>query len=239
MKLNCMIVDDEPLARKVLTEYIEDVDFLELKGKAENPVKANSLLTDNEIDLMFLDINMPKLSGIEYLRTSPSLPMAIITTAYAEYAVDGFELNVLDYLVKPYSFERFLKAANKAREYYELKNRVAQISSFEEKHFFVKCDGKIEKILFEELLFVEAMLNYVVLHTVGRKLIVYLTIKGIVEKLPANMFLKVHKSFVVNLGKIRSINGNEINIGIRDIPISQNLYESVLKEIVKDKMIKR
>jgi DNA-binding LytR/AlgR family response regulator len=174
-----------------------------------------------------------------YIAHEPWFKSVCLFTAYAEYAVDGFELNVLDYLVKPYSFERFLKAANKAKEYFELKNRVAQISSFEEKHFFVKCDGKIEKILFEELLFVEAMLNYVVLHTVGRKLIVYLTIKGIAEKLPGNMFLKVHKSFVVNLGKIKSINGNEINIGIREIPISQNLYESVLKEIIKDKMIKR
>ena len=239
MKLNCIIVDDEPLARKVLTEYIEDVDFLELKGKAENPVKANILLACNDIDLLFLDINMPKLSGIEYLRTSTSLPMTIITTAYAEYAIEGFELNVQDYLVKPFSFERFLKAVNKAKENYELKTQAIQISSADENHFFVKCDGKIEKILFDELLYVEAMLNYVVLHTETRKMIVYLTIKGIIEKLPANRFLKVHKSYIVNLGKIRSINGNEINIGIRDIPISQNLYESVLKEIVKDKMIKR
>ena len=239
MKLNCIIVDDEPLARKVLTEYIEDVDFLELKGKAENPVKANILLGSNDIDLLFLDINMPKLSGIEYLRTSTTLPMTIITTAYAEYAIEGFELNVQDYLVKPFSFERFLKAVNKAKEHYELKTEAAQISSVDENHFFVKCDGKIEKILFEELLYVEAMLNYVVLHTETRKMIVYLTIKGIIEKLPANRFLKVHKSYIVNLGKIKSIAGNEINIGIKEIPISQNLYESVLKEIVKDKMMKR
>ena len=239
MKLNCIIVDDEPLARKVLTEYIEDVDFLELKGKAENPVKANILLAGNDIDLLFLDINMPKLSGIEYLRTSTTLPMTIITTAYAEYAIEGFELNVQDYLVKPFSFERFLKAVNKAKEQYELKTQAAQISSIDENHFFVKCDGKIEKILFDELLYVEAMLNYVVLHTENRKMIVYLTIKGIIEKLPPNRFLKVHKSYIVNLRKIKSIAGNEINIGIKEIPISQNLYESVLKEIVKDKMMKR
>ena len=213
MKMNCIIVDDEPLARKVLSEYIEDVDFLELKGKAENPLKANSLLNSNDIDLLFLDINMPKLSGIEYLRTSASLPTTIITTAYAEYAIDGFELDVLDYLVKPFSFERFLKAANKAKVHFELKSQGGLISLSDENYFFVKCDGQIEKIFYDELLFVEAMLNYVVLFTETRKLIVYLTIKGIIDQLPAGKFLKVHKSYVINLSKIKSINGSDIHIG--------------------------
>ena len=239
MKMNCIIVDDEPLARKVLTEYIEDTDFLELKGKAENPVKAGVLLNGNNIDLMFLDINMPKLSGIEYLRTSASLPPTIITTAYAEYAIDGFELNVLDYMVKPFSFERFLKAANKAKEYYELKNKEVPKTAADENYFFVKCDGKIEKILYDDLLYVEAMLNYVVLYTESKKMIVYLTIKGIIEQLPQNRFLKVHKSYIINLSKIKNIDGNEINIGSARIPISQSLYETVMREIVKDKMIKR
>ena len=239
MKMNCIIVDDEPLARKVLTEYIEDTDFLELKGKAENPVKAAVLLTDNAVDLLFLDINMPKLSGLEYLRTSASLPMTIITTAYAEYAVDGFDLNVLDYLVKPFSFERFLKAANKAKDQHALKLQPAQGYIPDEHYFFVKCEGKIEKILYDELIYVESMLNYIILYTVNRKMIVYLTLKGILDQLPAAKFLKVHKSYIVNLGKIKTIEGNEINTGSIRIPISQNLYESVLKEIVKDKMIKR
>src|SRR5580765_8959396 len=179
MKLNCIIVDDEPVARKLLEEYIQDVDFLELKGKAENPLKANTLLDNNEINLMFLDINMPKLSGIEFLRTSRVLPLTIMTTAYAEYAVEGFELDVMDYLVKPFSFERFLKAVNKAKEYFELKKKQPEES--DKKYFFVKCDGKIEKVFYDELLYVEAMLNYVILHTETRKMIVYLTIKGISE----------------------------------------------------------
>src|SRR5690349_5905850 len=120
MKLNCIIVDDEPVARKLLEEYVEDVDFFQLIGKAENPVKANALLNNNKVDLMFLDINMPKMTGIEFLRTSASLPLTVLTTAYTEYAIEGFELDVLDYLVKPFSFERFLKACNKAKEYFEL-----------------------------------------------------------------------------------------------------------------------
>jgi len=239
MKLNCIIVDDEPVARKVLEEYIADVDFLDLKGKAENPVKATALLNNSEIDLMFLDINMPKLSGIEFLRTSDSLPMTIMTTAYPDYALEGFELNVLDYLVKPFSFERFLKAVYKAKEYHELKSKAASISSFSDDYFFVKCNGKIEKILYDELVYIEAMLNYVVLHTETRKMIVYLTIKSLAEELPADKFLKVHKSYIVNLSKIKSIEGNEISIGSSKVIISQNLRDNVMKQILKDKMIKR
>ena len=184
MKLKCIIVDDEPVARKLLEEYILDVDFLELKGKAENPLKASPLLESNEIDLMFLDINMPKLSGIEFLRTSHALPLTIMTTAYAEYAVEGFEFDVLDYLVKPFSFERFFKAVNKAKDYYVLKTRPPESSPHN--YFFVKCDGKIEKLIYDQLLYIEAMLNYVILHTESRKMIVYLTVKSITEQLPAD-----------------------------------------------------
>src|SRR5436190_18296079 len=121
MKLKCIIVDDEPVARKLLKEYIDDISFLEFTGEADNPLKAQAILDTQSIDLIFLDINMPKLSGIEFLRASHSLPMVILTTAYAEHALDGFSLGVLDYLVKPFSFERFLKACNKAMDYHELK----------------------------------------------------------------------------------------------------------------------
>ena len=202
MNLACVVVDDEPVARKVIKEYIEDIPFLELKGMAENPIRAMDLLNSDNIDLLFLDINMPRMNGMEFLRSSPHLPITIITTAYAEYAVEGFELNALDYIVKPISFERFLKAANKAKDFYGLKSQDTQISSFDEDHFFVKSDGKIEKIHYEELLYVEAMMNYVYLHTITRKLIVYLTVKGILEQLPTRLFMKVHKSFIVNISKI-------------------------------------
>jgi DNA-binding LytR/AlgR family response regulator len=240
MKLNCIIVDDEPVARKLLEEYIEDVDFFQLIGKAENPVKANILLNNNKVDIIFLDINMPKMSGIQFLRTSASLPPTILTTAYTEYAIEGFELDVLDYLVKPFSFERFLKACNKAKEYFELQNNFSEKKSSEEhSYFFVKCNGKIEKIFYDELLYVEAMLNYVVLHTEERKLIVYLTIKGITEQLPTDIFLKVHKSAIININKIKSIEGNEINMGKAKVIISQNLQENVMRKILKDRMLKR
>ena len=229
------------MARKLLEEYIGDTDFLQLTGKAENPIKAGELLKNNKADLLFLDINMPKMNGIEFLRSSTELPLTIMTTAYTEYAIEGFELNVLDYLVKPFSYERFLKASTKAKEYYELKNRQTENISNDSQpdYFFVKCDGRIEKILYDELVYVEAMLNYVVLHTENRRLIVYLTIKSIAEQLPENIFLKIHKSTIVNINKIKSIEGNEINIGKAKVIISQNLHESVMKEILKGKMMKR
>ena len=241
MKLNCIIVDDEPAARKVLEEYIEDVEFLVLIGKAENPLKAGTLLANNKVDLMFLDINMPKMSGIEFLRSSAELPMTILTTAYSEYALEGFELDVLDYLVKPFSAERFLKACIRAKEYYEVKNKPTDNTdtSQPDNYFFVKCNGKIEKIVYDELLYVEAMLNYVVLHMGDRKMMVYLTIKGIEDQLPRSLFLKIHKSTIINTTKVKSIEGNEIDLGKAKVTISQNLHDVVMKEILKDKMIKR
>src|SRR5206468_5510880 len=138
MKLKCIIVDDEPVARKLLREYIDDIPFLEIAGEADNPLKAQSILDREAVDLVFLDINMPKLTGIEFLRTSASLPMVIMTTAYAEHALDGFSLDVMDYLVKPFSFERFLKACNKAKEYHELKIQATRNVHMQQNYFFVK-----------------------------------------------------------------------------------------------------
>ena len=239
MKLNCIIVDDEPMARKVLEEYIEDINFLQLVGKAENPIKASVLLTNNKIDLLLLDINMPRMSGIEFLRNSTMLPMTIMTTAYTEYAIEGFELEVIDYLVKPFSSDRFLKACTKAKEYYELKNKPTENIDPIHDYFFIKCDGKIEKVFYDELLYIEAMLNYAVLHTENKRMVVYMTIKGIEEQLPKSIFLKIHKSTIVNTTKIKSIEGNEINMGNVKVVISQNLHDYVMKEVLKNKLIKR
>ena len=241
MKLNCLIIDDEPVARKLLEEYIGDIGFLQLMGKAENPLKAHSLLSTKSIDLLFLDINMPRMSGIEFLRNSASLPLTIMTTAYTEYAIEGFELDVLDYLVKPFSFERFFKACHKAKEYYELLYRRSQDTPSlpAPDFFFVKCEGRIEKVLYDELVYVEAKLNYVMLHTESRQLMVYLTIKGIMDQLPPEVFLKIHKSTIININKIKSLEGNQVNMGKTSVVISQSLQESVLKEILKDRMLKR
>ncbi len=239
MKLKCIVIDDEPVARKLLQEFIEEIDYLELTGHAENPLKAMKLLNDGDIDIIFLDINMPKINGIDFLKSSKTNANIIMTTAYAQYAVEAYGLDVLDYLVKPIAFDRFLKACNKAKEIRELK-KISQILPHKaDDHFFVKCNNQIEKVFYDDLLYAEAMLNYVMLYTNAKKMMVYITIKSMEEQLPSDIFIKVHKSFIVNKTKIRSIEGNILDIGKEKITISQNLREKVINEIVRDKIIKR
>ncbi|HVS92542.1 MAG TPA: LytTR family DNA-binding domain-containing protein [Mucilaginibacter sp.] len=237
MKLNCVIIDDEPIARKLLQEYIEEIDFLELAGSAENPLKAAGLLAGQGVDLIFLDINMPKMSGMEFLRSSPNLPMVILTTAYEQYALEGFELAVIDYLVKPFSLERFLKACRKALEYKSLKDNGSHSTPLE--YIFVKSEGKLERVVLDELIYVQSLSNYIILRTNKSKLIVYLTIKGILENLPYDRFIQVHKSYIINAHKIDSIEGNTIRIQGEQIPIGQSFYDAAMGRILKGKFLKR
>jgi DNA-binding LytR/AlgR family response regulator len=238
MKLKCVIIDDEPIARKVLQEYIQEIEWLELAGQAENPLKAMALLNE-EIDILFLDINMPRINGIDFLKSSRTDACVIITTAYAEYAVESYGLDVLDYLVKPIGFDRFLKACNKAKDVQELKKWAKAQPKKSEDHFFIKSNNQIEKVYYADLLYAEAMLNYVMLYTTSKKMMVYVTIKSLEEQLPAELFIRVHKSFIVNISKVQRIEGNILDMGNEKIGISQSLREKVLSEIVKDKMIKR
>ena len=237
MPVNCIIVDDEPLARKGLAEYVAEVPFLELKAQCESALAANEVLNTQKIDLVLLDIQMPKMSGIEFLKTMRDRPMVIFTTAFTDYALQGYELDVIDYLVKPISFERFLKAANKAREFYEAK--VKTTTEPQETYFFVRCDNRYEKIYYDELLFVEALENYVILQTRTHKYISYLTFKSVEEYLPGSQFVKVHKSFIIAASKIDNIVGNEIKMGGHTIPISRNLKEALMNKIVNGKLLKR
>lgn len=239
MKLKCIIIDDEPIARKILQEFIEEITYLELVGQAENPLKAMTLFNNNIIDIVFLDITMPKINGIDFLKNSTINASVIMTTAYAEYAVEAYGLDVLDYLVKPIAFERFLKSCNKAKAIMELKKPTEIQSVKIDDHFFIKCNNQIEKVLYSDLIYAEAMLNYVMLYTNSKKMIVYMTIKSLEEQLPSDVFIKVHKSYIVNIEKVKSIEGNILDIGNEKITISQSLREKVIAEIVKDKMIKR
>lgn len=239
MVLNCIIIDDEPIARKLLQEYIEETDFLNLVAVAENPLKAIGIINNQPTDLIFLDINMPKMNGMDFLRSSANLPMVIMTTAYGQYALEGFEMAVVDYLVKPFSLERFVKASQKALELHVLKKKNIPAEKTADEYFYVKCDGKIERVVYNELLYVEAMANYVTLYTVGGKLIAYLTIKGILEKLPPEKFMQVHKSYIVNTSRINTIEGNILHIGANKITVSANYVDEVMKRILKDKFIKR
>ena len=240
MKFNCIIIDDEPLARKGLREYIGDVEFLHLTGEFDNPLRATDVLMDGKVDLIFLDIQMPKITGMEFLKSLANPPLVIFTTAYPQYAVDGFELNAVDYLLKPFSFERFWKAVVKARTLYDAgKAASLQPIIVEDDHFFIKTDNKLVKVNYSDILYVEALQNYIAVHTINKKYITYLTFKSVEESLPQNIFLKVHKSYLVSLSKIESIEANEIVIASHHIPISRNMKEDVMDRILKGKYLRR
>jgi len=239
MKIRCIIADDEPIARRGLADEISQIEFLDLAGVAENALQANELLMKHKADLIFLDIQMPKLTGLEFLRTIKNPPMIIIITAHHEHAVEGFNLDVIDYLVKPVPFDRLLKACNKAKDYFGLTRRLLAPKKARDDFFFVKCDSKYEKIFFSELLFVEAADNYVTVHTTERIFVSYLTLKNVEEYLEGDNFIKVHKSFIVAIDKIDFIEGNSIIINKRAIPISRNAKEAVMELIVNTKLIRR
>lgn len=239
MMLKCVIVEDEPSGRKILEEFIAETDFLQLVGQAANPLKALSLLSSDEIDLIFLDVQMPKMNGIDFLKSQKKPPMVILTTAFPEYAIQGFELDVIDYLLKPISFERFLKASAKALEFKEFYKKTIPAAKDGFPYFFIKCNHTYEKILLDELLYVEAANNHILLHTRSKRFIAYVTFKGIEEQLPSQQFTKVHKSFMVALNKIDSLDGEQIRIGEHHIPISRNMREEVMERIVNKKLIKR
>ncbi len=236
MKLNCLIVDDEPLARKGLEEYVQEISFLRLSGSCDSAIKASAFLEQNPIDLMLLDIRMPKLSGIDFIRTLKNPPLVIFTTAYSEYAVESYSLDVIDYLLKPISHERFLKAAEKALDYYSLKQKSGSGSLID--YFFIKSDHKFEKINFSDIRYVEAMQNYCILHIQSRKLISYITLTHLLEKLPADRFMKVHKSFIVSLEKISTLDGNTLILGTSRIPVSRSLKTEIMNRI-KENLLKR
>jgi DNA-binding LytR/AlgR family response regulator len=239
MKINCLIVDDEPVARKGLAEYVAEVNFLNLVATCENALKASEYLHAQSIDLIYLDIHMPKISGIDFLKSLQHPPTVVFTTAFSEYALEGYSLDVVDYLVKPITFERFLKSAQKAFEICSRKQQAVRPPEQEPDHFFVKCDSKFEKVLFQEVRYVEAMQNYVVIHVAGRKLITYLTMSGLEQQLPPSRFLKVHKSYIISVAHVNALDGNEVVIGDARIPISRNLKDDVVNQILGNKLFKR
>ncbi len=234
--LHCIIIDDEPIARRGLEEYINEVEFLHLAGTYDNPLKAAEILVSQPIDLIFLDIQMPKMTGLDFLKSLSKHPMVIFTTAYPQYAVDGFELDAVDYLVKPFPFERFWKAVMKAKVNAEAKT---ESPAEGQDYFFIKADNKLVKINYDNLLFVEALQNYVAVYTKEKKHITYLTFKAVEEHLPAGRFLKIHKSFIVSVAKIDSIEGNIVRVGSHELPISRSTKEEVLEKILQNKYLRR
>jgi len=238
MIIQSVIIDDEPLARKGLKEYISDVDFLSLTAEFDNPLKAADLISTGQVQLLFLDIQMPRITGLDFFRSLQHPPPVIFTTAYPQFALEGFEVNALDYLVKPFSFERFLKASLKAKEYYEVREtNLAESKNTD--FFFIKADNKLVKISFDEVLYAEALQNYVNIYTNTKKYMTYLTFKAVEDYLPSGQFIKVHKSYIVAASKIDSIEGNDIRIGQNHIPISRNQKDEVMEKLLKNRILKR
>lgn len=236
--MNCIIIDDEPMARSGLKEYIGEVDFLKLLGEFEHPLKAMDIIGEQSIDLIFLDIQMPKITGTDFLKSLQHPPLIIFTTAFPDYALQGYELNAVDYLLKPFSFDRFLKAVMKAKT---LMSKTGQLENIEntDEYFFIKSDNAIVKIKLDEILFAEALQNYVAIHTTQKKYVSYLTFKAVLDKLLPHQFIQTHKSFIVSPTKVDSVSGNEIKIGSHIVPISRNFKDEVMEKLLKGKFLKR
>ncbi len=232
--IRCLIIDDEYPARVLLKDYIQKMSFLKLTGSFKNPVEALSKIQSEPVDLIFLDIQMPELSGIEFLKSFPNKTNVILTTAYSEYALTGYELNVLDYLLKPISFERFVLAVNKAADIIRLQNDVKEPGrqEAEEKKFItVKADHKIIKISTDDIIYIEGLREYVTFYTKNEKIVTLESLKNLESKLPATKFIRVHKSFIINKDRVKSLYGNQLEIEGKFIPIGKSYKEDVVKNV--------
>jgi DNA-binding LytR/AlgR family response regulator len=240
--INAIIVDDEPLAQDVLETYIEKIPELKLVAKCGNALEANDALREHEVDLMFLDIQMPQLTGIDFLKTLSKPPQVILTTAYPNYAIEGFELNALDYLLKPISLERFMKAVNKAVEQIEMQRRDAGTPGPEEEteYIFVKADKKLVKIFYRDILYIEGLKDYVIIRMEKGRVITLQTMKSLEEKLPQQMFKRIHRSYIVNLEKINAVVGNMVEVieknQAKHLPIGKNYRDELLEIINKNRL---
>ncbi|NML37741.1 response regulator transcription factor [Chitinophaga sp. G-6-1-13] len=239
MEIKCIIVDDEALAREGLKKYIKTFDFLSLVATANNVASARETLETTPIDLMFLDINMPKVSGLHLLETLSTPPMTILVTAYPDYALEGFRLNVLDYLLKPLSLQRFTQSVLKAKDYFSMRQQPASTLNPPVKDYiFVKHKQVYEKVMLSDILFVESMQNYVLIQTIHTKIIAYLTFKNVEQQLPADSFLRIHKSYIVNLHQISKLDSNMVQAGGHTLPVSRSQRE-LLMQVVNKRLLSK
>ncbi len=228
--ISCIAIDDEPLSLEIISDYVSKVSFLDFKGSFTDPFKATEILMNEKIDLLFLDIEMPDLNGIQFLKSLKQQPMVIFTTAYNQYAVEGFNLDAVDYLLKPIEFERFFKAVNKAYDYYKFSNNQHQI---EENYIFVKADYQIVKININDITYIEGLDDYIKIYCGETFILSLMTLKTILSKLPTQTFTRVHRSYIVSIPHINSIQRNRIKIGEKLIPISETYSKDFFKIIEK------
>jgi two-component system, LytTR family, response regulator len=240
MKINCIAVDDEPLALKKMKQYIERVEILNLLALLDKGIDAINYIRQNPVDLVFLDIQMNDLTGIDMLESLSRKPMIIFTTAYENYALQSYELNATDYLLKPISFKRFLKAVDKVAERVQAKNGLTRPepennkSPEQNEYLFLKVDNKMQKLQFADILYIEAMKDYVKIWTPSGKILTLCNIKNFLEKLPENRFLRIHKSYAISLDKIDAIKSKHVEVAGKDIPVG-NTYRNLLFSVLKSR----
>lgn len=240
--MNCIIVDDEPLAREAIGMLINQVEDLELIGSFNSPGSAAGFLENNTVDLIFLDIQMAGINGIEFARTIPKETFVIFTTAYSEFATDSYEVDAIDYLIKPVKSARFQKAVEKAQTYSRLfrtdytNNNIEQVA---DDFFFVKADRRIFKVYFDNILFIQGLKDYVVMHSENQRIITAMNIKTIYDQLPKEMFVRVSKSYIINVKHIGSVDNNTVYIGANEIPIGNIYRDYFFNEFITKKIMNR
>jgi DNA-binding LytR/AlgR family response regulator len=239
MNIRTIIVDDEPLAREVLENYISQIPFITHVGSCGNAIEADTMLQENEVDLLLLDVQMPQISGLDFLRSLKKTPHVILTTAFSEYAMDGFDLDVVDYLLKPIPFDRFLKSVHRVRE--RLQGQEASQGDAEaEDYFFVKADKKLIRVDLDNVIYVEGLKDYVIIRCTGERIITLQTMKSLESRLPTGHFQRIHRSYIVNVEKIKAVIGNMVEVEekgqAKHLPIGKNYREEILS-IVNDKKL--
>ena len=247
-KINCLIVDDEELARNLVENYINRLPHLNIVGKCSNPFEAMQLMQEREVDLMFLDIQMPDLTGIEFLKTLQQKPLVVFTTAYKEFAMEGYELDVVDYLLKPFRFERFLQAVNKAGKLLKsdfnnnknnsksdlpvsLKQPQENTEEKQKDYLLVKSEFKVFRIFFKDILYIESMKEYVAYHTLDGRTMSLGSLKKLEQELPTDLFMRIHKSYIANIRCIAALEGNMVHLGKKKLPIGTSYKEEVMRRV--------
>lgn len=238
--MKCIIVDDEPLAREGIELYIKEMGGLTLVGQFGNALSANDFLSQNEVDLMFLDIEMPGITGLDFIRSLKSQPLTILTTAYPQYALEGFELDVVDYLIKPIRLQRFMKAVNKATEFYNLLRQSGHtIESVSNDFIYIKSDRKYIRLFFKDIQYIKGMKDYVMLYTTNDRIMTAMNIKTIHKQLPAAVFARVSKSYIINVNYIDSVELDFIQLAGEEIPLGRTYKEHFINTYIKTNLVGR
>ncbi len=233
MKIKCVIIDDEPLAIKIIEKYLSEFQNFELVASFNNPLMALTTIKENNIDVIFLDINMPKMNGLEFVKNLELRPNIVITTAYREYAVDSFTLDVLDYLVKPIPFNRFLKTINKITQQIYLQQGLSKTHIEDDSHIFLKVDKKLVKIKFDDIYYIESLKDYIKIFTATGDYLVHKSLTSITEELPKNNFLRIHRSYTIAIDKVKSVEGNLIEVHSKRIPIGRKYVNHTKRTILR------